>query len=293
MTREIALPVEDGTYAGVDFGGDGPDILLLHQLTSNAEIWTPLGEALASIGHPVAIDLLGHGHTRIPEDDVRRIAGDLSTVVAGLGLRRPLVITQFEEILALSPDRLAGLEPCGVLVLNLSTLELGEDAAAEWAETDGPASLATWDERFGLLASGTPEEREAHIASTMGAADTDWVLDGVQADDLRGYIERKVMDTADGWECLPRRPFLEAALGLIEDGPHGIEVLDDVTGVAWVALPSDALLDSQVQALTEHSSGPDRQIRVVEGGPMVRSMNTDAVVALAAEMLQGSCRAQV
>ena len=57
----------DGTrWATLSWGvGHDPPILLLHGVTSNAQIWWRIGRALAAAGYRViAIDMPGHGRTQ-------------------------------------------------------------------------------------------------------------------------------------------------------------------------------------------------------------------------------------
>ncbi len=53
----------EGPVRIVDYGGDGPLILLLHGLAGSAENWDAVGDDLAESGRVVAIDLLGAGET--------------------------------------------------------------------------------------------------------------------------------------------------------------------------------------------------------------------------------------
>jgi pimeloyl-ACP methyl ester carboxylesterase len=53
----------EGPVRIVDFGGDGPLILLLHGLAGSAENWAAVGAGLAASGRTVAVDLLGCGDT--------------------------------------------------------------------------------------------------------------------------------------------------------------------------------------------------------------------------------------
>jgi pimeloyl-ACP methyl ester carboxylesterase len=53
----------EGPVRIIDFGGDGPTILLLHGLAGSAENWAAVGPGLTAAGHVVAVDLLGCGDT--------------------------------------------------------------------------------------------------------------------------------------------------------------------------------------------------------------------------------------
>ncbi len=53
----------EGPVRIVDYGGEGPLILLLHGLAGSAENWDACGTDLAAMGRVVAVDLLGSGGT--------------------------------------------------------------------------------------------------------------------------------------------------------------------------------------------------------------------------------------
>ncbi len=53
----------DGPVHYVDFGGDGPPLLMIHGLTGSALNWMAVGPELAKDHHALAIDLAGFGHT--------------------------------------------------------------------------------------------------------------------------------------------------------------------------------------------------------------------------------------
>jgi pimeloyl-ACP methyl ester carboxylesterase len=53
----------DGPVHYVDFGGDGPPLLMIHGLTGSALNWMAVGPELATTHHTLALDLAGFGHT--------------------------------------------------------------------------------------------------------------------------------------------------------------------------------------------------------------------------------------
>lgn len=53
----------EGPVRIIDYGGNGPLILLLHGLAGSAENWAAVGSGLTAAGHVVAVDLLGCGDT--------------------------------------------------------------------------------------------------------------------------------------------------------------------------------------------------------------------------------------
>ncbi|HXX61240.1 MAG TPA: alpha/beta hydrolase [Candidatus Sulfotelmatobacter sp.] len=78
---------------------DGPaaTCLLVHGLASNARMWDGVAAALTAMGHPVVtVDLRGHGRSSKPDTgyDVPTVANDLATLIARMGLDRPIAAGQ-------------------------------------------------------------------------------------------------------------------------------------------------------------------------------------------------------
>ena len=80
-----------------DAPGDGPPLLLVHGLASNARLWDGLAAELVAAGHrAVAVDQRGHGHSEQAADgpDPDGVLADLVDVCDTLGLDRPVVVGQ-------------------------------------------------------------------------------------------------------------------------------------------------------------------------------------------------------
>jgi pimeloyl-ACP methyl ester carboxylesterase len=77
----------------VEFGGDGPAILLLHGLMGRASTWWPVAEWLTRYGRVVGVDARAHGRNphRTPTDTAG-FAADLVALVAELDLAPAVVI---------------------------------------------------------------------------------------------------------------------------------------------------------------------------------------------------------
>ena len=86
------LATAAGEFAVRDFGGAGPDVLLVHGTGHNLEVWTPLAAQLAGHFRLAAFDLRGHGQTPAASTDTQQYWRDIVAVSAGLGLRRPLLV---------------------------------------------------------------------------------------------------------------------------------------------------------------------------------------------------------
>ncbi|MFE0651879.1 alpha/beta fold hydrolase [Streptomyces sp. NPDC059534] len=80
-----------------DWGGSGPDVLLLHGLAGHVGEWDATARLLRDVGHRVvALDQRGHGSSERRPEDVSRGAyvADVVAVAERLGLVRPLLIGQ-------------------------------------------------------------------------------------------------------------------------------------------------------------------------------------------------------
>lgn len=80
-----------------DWGGSGPDVLLLHGLAGHAGEWDTTAPALRDAGYRVlALDQRGHGSSERRPEDVSRAAyvADVVTVIGELGLHRPVLVGQ-------------------------------------------------------------------------------------------------------------------------------------------------------------------------------------------------------
>jgi pimeloyl-ACP methyl ester carboxylesterase len=86
----------DGVVLHVrDWDGDGPPVVLLHGLASNARIWDGVASRLAGAGFRVAaLDQRGHGDSEQPDAgyDFATVCRDLEAALAALGAERPVLV---------------------------------------------------------------------------------------------------------------------------------------------------------------------------------------------------------
>jgi pimeloyl-ACP methyl ester carboxylesterase len=74
----------------LDWGGDGPPIVILHATGFLGHIYRPIAEALRSIGHVYSYDQCGHGDSeRPPLDEIgwHRTASDLEHFIIAMGFK--------------------------------------------------------------------------------------------------------------------------------------------------------------------------------------------------------------
>jgi pimeloyl-ACP methyl ester carboxylesterase len=73
----------------LDWGGDGPPILILHATGFLGRVYRPIAQALRSLGHVFSYDQLGHGGSESPPlDEISwyRTADDLERFLEQMGL---------------------------------------------------------------------------------------------------------------------------------------------------------------------------------------------------------------
>jgi len=161
-------------YLYWNLDGDGPAIILLHDLGANARQWEPAVAALAAAGFTVlAPDLRGHGLTDDPDGlySLDDYFADLSAFLAAADLSRPVLAGHgWGGLLAL--DYAARLSfgpraPAGIVLANGGLIQ--------WDETD-------WGEACRRLAPSGPEKLP-----------------------LSGFLERLEQDgLPSDQECIPR-----------------------------------------------------------------------------------------
>ena len=74
----------------LDWGGDGPPIVLLHATGFLGPIYRPIAQALTAIGHVYSYDQRGHGDSERPGNDIYGwdiTAGDLEGFILAMGFK--------------------------------------------------------------------------------------------------------------------------------------------------------------------------------------------------------------
>jgi pimeloyl-ACP methyl ester carboxylesterase len=76
----------------LDWGTDGPPLILIHATGFLARLWQPIAEQLASRYRVIAYDQRGHGDSDKPQNGYvfETFAADLQALIEGLGLERPI-----------------------------------------------------------------------------------------------------------------------------------------------------------------------------------------------------------
>ena len=130
-----------------EWPGDGPPIVLLHGLASNARIWDAVAARLAGRSRVVAYDQRGHGLSDKPDGGYgfAQTVGDLRGLLGALDLARPTLVGHSWggnvalEYAATYPEGVAGL-----VLVDGGFIELADDPAMTWeriAEQLAPPNL--------------------------------------------------------------------------------------------------------------------------------------------------------
>ncbi|MCH8026194.1 MAG: alpha/beta hydrolase, partial [Chloroflexi bacterium] len=80
------------TLRYLDWGGDGPPLILIHATGFLAALWRPIAERLSARFRVVAMDQRGHGESDKPPDGYRFdvFADDLQRLIEALELESPI-----------------------------------------------------------------------------------------------------------------------------------------------------------------------------------------------------------
>ncbi|MDQ3777649.1 MAG: alpha/beta hydrolase, partial [Actinomycetota bacterium] len=188
-----------------DFGGTGPDVLLLHGGADNLETWRDLVPRLRRRFRLVAYDARGHGQSPTPAHaSVEDLVSDVTAVADELELGRPLLLGHsmggVNALLAAASERFAG-----VVAL--------DGVPRWWSRPDLTVEdLVEIGRSRGLGWSGTQEELDRQAAS-LGR-------DSRHGELIRAIFRRN--HEPDGSGLLRRKPDPSYALALaqIYQGPE-------------------------------------------------------------------------
>ncbi len=175
------LETRDVRLAYVDFGGQGPGLLLLHGLMGRATTWAETASWLTPHFHVVGLDQRGHGWSDKPDNAYTRddYVNDAAAVIEELGLAPAVVIGH--SMGALNTWVLAARRPDLVRAVVL------EDKAAN---VFTPQGLAEWREWFASWP--VPFPTLAEVRSFFGNQRASWA----------DYFMEVVTEGPDGY-----RPF--------------------------------------------------------------------------------------
>lgn len=284
-TTEIALPLADGTLTGLDFGGRGRGVLLVHGSGHNAAAWTDVAAHLTRDCHPVALDLRGHGQSRAASCEPEQYWRDIEAAVAGLSWERPVLAGHSTGGYAVTAAAAAGLvTPSAVCVVDGVVLDdrsasLAAHAAMRTAEAADQLRSAF---RYGWEAS--EDEMRSYVEECVREAEGDWLNAGARPGLVEEVARRSFVRQGGTWI---RRPTLEEIDAVTALRPEAeifpcADVYDRLTCPLTVVLPDDgfyAARREEVRVITE--AAPDRRLVDVachHNVPMARPAELAAVI---------------
>jgi len=197
------LETRVGQFAAYDFGGEGPDILLVHGTGHNLEVWRPLVESLTGRFRMTAFDLRGHGQTPAESSDPEQYWRDIAEVASALGLSRPLLIGHSTGGYAVSAYAADGGECSGIVVLDgfvLDGRKTPEEAKGWYLPREQLWELF----RYGWAA--TSEDMEQYVVDVCRKAPEDWLNAGVDLAVVEAFTRRSFLRRGNAYI---RRPSME------------------------------------------------------------------------------------
>ena len=250
-----------------------PTVVMLHGLSSNAEMWNGVGDVLAASGYSsIAIDQRGHGLSDKPDGpyDMATVADDLLALLEAEQIDRPVLAGQswganvVMEFAARFPGRACGIVPVDGGFIDLAA------SFPDWTECErvmAPPRLAgTPAARLrGWLHSSHPDWSTEAIEAMMGFVDVD--ADGIAAPwlsfenhikVLRGLWEHRPLDryvaVTDPVWWIVAEPKADAAgwAGRKRPALEAVNLLLPRTRTTWVVGDHDL-----------HAQHPDRVAGVI------------------------------
>jgi pimeloyl-ACP methyl ester carboxylesterase len=188
------------TIGALDWGGNGPPVVLLHPNGFCAGLFEPLAVELRTDHRVVGVDLRGHGTSSAPTTEagcsVVAAATDVVAVLDAMGLDEVLVLG--ESLGGGAGVLVDGLRPG--LVRNLILCEAIAAPAGVLGEGENPMSAHARRRR------AVWPDREAVLASYTGRPP----LDVMEPAALAGYVRWGFRDRVDGQVELACPPEVEA-----------------------------------------------------------------------------------
>jgi pimeloyl-ACP methyl ester carboxylesterase len=205
MGQPRDFPVSDGALAALDFGGGGVTVLLVHGSGHNACAWADVAQRLVARGRVIALDLRGHGQTRLQSTNAEQYWRDLGPVCRALG---PCVLVGHSTGgYAVCAATAAGLvAPLALCVVDGFVLDERAAAAEEQATWSTPASRKRMQESFRYGWVATEAEMQAYIEACARSSSGDWLNAGATPELVRQVVRRSFVRDGDKWL---RRPTLE------------------------------------------------------------------------------------
>lgn len=246
---EIEPPVVDGVLSGVDFGGHGEGVLLVHGSGHDAAVWGDVASGLVSECHPIAIDLRGHGQTRLDSTGPEQYWRDIGRVVTALGWDRPVLVGHSTGGYAVTAATASSLvEPAALcivdgMVLGDRSASLAEHHAA--ARTTEAADRLRTMFRYGWEMND--DQMHAYVEQCAREAGGDWLNAGARHELVEEVTRCSFLHRGHRWV---RRPAIEEIVTVTAVEPDAevlpsVEVYDRLTCPMTIVLAEDGFYSSR------------------------------------------------
>ncbi|WP_327147376.1 alpha/beta fold hydrolase [Nocardia sp. NBC_01329] len=286
LGTEVEARVSGGVLSGVDFGGEGPGVLLVHGSGHNCVAWSEVASYLVAHCRVVAFDLRGHGHTEADSRTPEQYWRDLGEVVVALGWDRPVLVGHSTGGYAVTAATAAGVVDSGALcVIDGLVLDDRETAAlgnTQWREPEAAQRLREMF-RYGWRA----DERRMldYLEQCARETDTDRLNAGARPELVREVMRRCFIARPDGGYV--RRPTVEEiALTAVPDPEAAVypsvDVYERIECPMTIVLPTDGFYaprSAEVRAVVR--AGRDRRLVDIDSGhnvPMTRPAELAAII---------------
>jgi pimeloyl-ACP methyl ester carboxylesterase len=259
MTSEYLLSTTVGKFSVIDYGGSGPNCLLIHGTGQNAAAWDHVAKTLIRGARLVAFDMRGHGQTPEVSQDSEQYWRDIEPITVALGMVSPILIGHSTGAYAATAHAAAGGKVAQIVCVDGFTL----DRPRETPNKAGSVlpSPETLFEMFRYGWSASSEERAAYIDQMVETAPNDWLNAGVEPSLLRRTLERCFARVPGGWH---KRPSLDeiATVSAPSRGPVSpclsvYEAIDVPMSFVWAR---QGLSANRYAELSLVAAGPNRRL---------------------------------
>lgn len=184
---EAELHTSVGKFAVVDYGGLGPDCVLIHGTGQNAFAWRDFAAALVHRYHLVAFDLRGHGQTQENSTTSDQYWRDIGPIIKSLDMDQPILMGHSSGAYAAMAHVASGGAARAIVCVDGFTLDARDDVlkVPDWA--------ITRSRLFDMFRYGwktTPHERDAYIEQVVAGTEADPFNVGIEASLLRSMLRR-------------------------------------------------------------------------------------------------------